>query len=99
MRAGIDIKVMFDMRDHHISGFGVDQGSIGPPGEQGVLAHPEEIRLELISGLNWMGSGSNDVTSAGIDLIFKNQGDRLACGRFCIWITPNDDFFNTARYP
>ena len=48
MGAGIDIKAMFDVRDHHTRGFGVDQGSIGPPGQQDVLTHPEKIRLELV---------------------------------------------------
>src|SRR5262245_35613480 len=46
-----------------------------------------------------MRSGGNDVTSTGIDLICKNQGDRLPCGCFCVRITPNDDFFNPGGYP
>ena len=54
MRAGIDIKTMLDVGDRHARRLGVDQGSIGAPRQQGVLAHPEKIRLELISGFNRM---------------------------------------------
>src|SRR5262245_64078498 len=64
-----------------------------------MLTHPEKIRLELISGLNWMRRGGNDVTSTGIDLICKNQGDRLPHCRFAVRITPNDDFLNPGGHP
>src|SRR5262245_59554206 len=99
MRAGIDVKAMFDMRNHHTSGFGVDQGSIRPPGEQGVLTHPEKIRLELISAFNWMSSVCNHIAAAGVDFILEDQGNRLPGGRISLRTAPGDNFLNTARYP
>ena len=54
MRAGINIKTVLDVGDRHTRRLGVDQGSIGPPGQQGVLAHPEKIRLELVGAFNRM---------------------------------------------
>ena len=38
----------------HARGLGVDQRGIGTPGQQGMLAHPEKIRLELIRAFNRM---------------------------------------------
>src|SRR4030095_11189477 len=99
MRTGIDIKAMFDMRDHHTSGFGVDQGSIGSPGEQGVLTHPQKIRLELISAFNRMSSIRNHIAAAGVYFSLEDQSNRLPGGRISLRTAPGDNFLNTARYP
>ena len=70
----------------------MDQGSIGAPGQQGVLAHPEKIRLELISGFNRMRSGRNHIAAAGVDFILKDQGNRLPGGRFGLRTAPRRQF-------
>ena len=98
MRAGVDIQTVLDVGDGHARGFGVDQRGIRTARQQGMLAHPQELRFELVGALDWVRRGRNDIAAAGIDIIFKDQGDRLPRGRYLLGASGDNDFLNRAGH-
>ena len=75
--AGVDVQSVLDVGDRDARGFGVDQRGIRAAGQQRMLAHPQQLRLELVGGLDWMRCRRDDVAAAGVDFIFKDQRDRM----------------------
>src|SRR5262245_39642538 len=53
-RTGVNIQPMSDLRDRHSSKFAMDQCDIRATRQQRVLAHTQQIRLELVGELDWM---------------------------------------------
>ena len=54
MGARVNVEVIFDVGDADARSLAVNQRCVGTPGQHDMLAHPEQIRLELVSGFDRM---------------------------------------------
>ena len=93
VRAGVDVQTVLDVRDGHARGFGVDQRGIRTARQQGMLAHPQELRFKLVRALNRMRRGRDHVAAAGIDFVVKDQGNGLAGSALPRWNAPETTIF------
>ena len=78
MLQGVDVDPVLQVGDlgRHIAS--ADFHQIGAAGQQGLVAHPQEVRGELVGDFGPHGAQGEQVAPGDVDLVGQGQGHRLA---------------------
>src|SRR5439155_13460772 len=60
------------------SGRGADLDDVGTAGQHRLIAHPQNMRFELISNLDRIAGSADDIAARDVDLILEGEGDGSA---------------------
>src|SRR5213593_4614926 len=77
MFEGVDVDLVFRVRDGRAHDLRADFEQIGPSGQHLLFTHPDDGRLELISNTRRRIDGCQDIAAADINLVGERKGDRL----------------------
>jgi len=75
---GVDVDLVLDLGDRGADRARAQLQQVGPARQQALVAHPQQVRGELVGDLRRIDRGGDHVAAAGIDLVGQGQGDRLA---------------------
>ena len=77
----VDVDLILGLLDRRGDHLRAELQPIAAPGQQLVLGHPHDRRLELVGGLGRIAGRGDHVAARAVDFVGEGQGDRLAGDR------------------
>src|SRR5215469_12060786 len=78
MRQGLDIDAMLERGDGGRHGARSDFEQIGAARDERLVAHPDNMRGELVDTFGRLVGIREEITTRNIDIAFESKGDRIA---------------------
>ena len=86
----IDVETMLQLGDRHRNGPRARLHEIGAAGQELVVAHPDEMRGELVGDLGPVLRIAQDIAARDVELVGKGEGDGIA-GRRAVEVAVGGD--------